>query len=108
VRYIISGGGGWTVYPWSTACTWTRAAASEEELVKVSVDGPCLSLQALRPDGSILDAEAYCKSLPPPAAASGQEPPPGGVGRAPNPPAKVRPPDSPGAGESARSSRCMP
>jgi len=98
VRYIISGGGGWTVYPWSTACTWTQAAASEEELVKVSVDGPCLSLQAVRPDGSILDAEAYCKSLQPPAAASGQEPPPGGGAWGPNPPAKVRPSDPPAAG----------
>jgi hypothetical protein len=64
VRYVVSGGGGRSLYPWSTSCPWTASASSAYQLATVSVEGPCLSLIALRPDGSVLDSEAYCKRAP--------------------------------------------
>ena len=68
VRYIVSGGGGRSLYPWRTDCPWTAVAASTDEIVNVSVNGPCLTLRAIRPDGSMVDADSFCKPLVPPAS----------------------------------------
>jgi len=64
VLYVVSGGGGRRLHPWKGNCRTTEVAASTYEFVHVSVDGPCVSLTAVRPDGTTLDADSYCKLRP--------------------------------------------
>ena len=66
VRYVVTGGGGQRLHPLKKPSAWTAFIASVHEFVHVSVDGPCLCLTAIRPDGAILDRDWYCKYPWPP------------------------------------------
>jgi len=56
VRYIVTGGGGAPLYPVDAPIPGvTQKAESVENFVRVKVEGAKATLQALRPDGSVID-----------------------------------------------------
>ena len=54
VTYVVSGGGGKTLYP-AGKSKWTARSVSAHHAVLVHIEGERLSLEALEPDGAILD-----------------------------------------------------
>jgi 3',5'-cyclic AMP phosphodiesterase CpdA len=54
VTYIVSGGGGKGLYP-AGRSEWTAFSKSTHHAVLVRIDGDRLSLEAVEPDGTVLD-----------------------------------------------------
>lgn len=54
VTYVVTGGGGKELYRTGES-GWTAFSASEHNAVRVRLEGGRLHLEALRPDGSVLD-----------------------------------------------------
>jgi 3',5'-cyclic AMP phosphodiesterase CpdA len=54
VTYVVTGGGGRGLYE-AGKSNWTAVSASEHNAVKVSLQSQDLHLEALRPDGRVLD-----------------------------------------------------
>ncbi len=55
VTYVVSGGGGKELYP-AGKSEWTAFSRSVHHAVRVRIEGDRLKLEALRPDGRILDS----------------------------------------------------
>jgi hypothetical protein len=54
VTYVVTGGGGQRLYK-AGKSDWTAVSASEHNAVKVRIQGKNLYLEALRPDGKVID-----------------------------------------------------
>lgn len=63
VTYVVSGGGGRSLYPNATS-SFTAYSASVFHITAVSVSPTTISLQAMRADGTVFDA--WSKTLSPP------------------------------------------
>jgi predicted phosphodiesterase len=54
VTYVLSGGGGKSLYP-AGRSAWTAFSKSTHHAVMVRIDGERLSLEAVEPDGTVID-----------------------------------------------------
>jgi acid phosphatase type 7 len=66
--YVTSGGGGdWVYEPSFPPAVWTAFRATEYQHVVMTQDGGSLRIEAVRPDGTVLDQFELQKDVPPPA-----------------------------------------
>jgi len=63
VTYIVTGGGGAPLYGASTS-SWTQFSASEYHACKVSITGNNSTLQAIKPDGTVIDTFSTSTGVP--------------------------------------------
>jgi len=63
VYYIVTGGGGAPLYPAGTS-SWTQFSASAYHACKVSIAGNNLTLEAIKPDGTVIDSFATSTGVP--------------------------------------------
>jgi hypothetical protein len=54
VYYIVTGGGGAPLYA-NAYSSWTQFSASEYHCCKIAISGNLLTLQAIKPDGTVID-----------------------------------------------------
>ncbi len=70
--YVVTGGGGEELYPFPSTVTpgWSAFRALTFETLRVAVNGSKMTVRAIRPDGSQLDAFTITKGTPPTAGGS--------------------------------------
>ncbi len=63
VTYIVTGGGGAPLYSASTS-SWTQFSASEYHACKVTITGNNSTLEAIKPDGTVIDTFSTSTGVP--------------------------------------------
>ncbi len=63
VTYIVTGGGGAPLYSAGTS-SWTQFSASEYHAYKVSITGNNSTLEAIKPDGTVIDSFSTSTGVP--------------------------------------------
>ncbi len=69
VIYIVTGGGGGTIFPMQAPAVWTAYAEATHHLVQVEINDSRLVLRAIKPDGTVFDSLTIERgSVPTPTA----------------------------------------